>query len=285
VLYPELGLTKSDLAAYYRDVAEWILPYVQHRPLTLLRCPDGRAKECFFQKHATDTAAALRRVPLKESNGMGEKIYLAVDSLDGLLALVQMGVLELHVWGARVDRPEQPDQLVFDLDPDPAVPWDAVLQAAALTKLRLMDLGLAGFLRTTGGKGLHVVVPIARRLGWDAIKAFTKAFADAIVRENPSLYTTRLPLAQRKGKIFIDYLRNGRGATAISSYSTRARAGATVAVPLAWSELTPELRPPEYTALTVPRRLANLTRDPWQDFADARRAITRTMQRKLGSRD
>jgi bifunctional non-homologous end joining protein LigD len=193
-----------------------------------------------------------------------------------------MGVLEIHVWGARMDRPDFPDQLVFDLDPDPALPWSAVAEAALLTRARLADLGLTGFLRTTGGKGLHVVVPILRRHDWAQAKAFTKAFAEAMVRLDPARYTARMPLAGRRGKIFIDYLRNARGATAISSYSTRARPGATVAVPLAWDELTPELRPDQFNVRTVPARLRSLKHDPWKDFAGARRSITVAMMRAVG---
>jgi bifunctional non-homologous end joining protein LigD len=198
------------------------------------------------------------------------------------MALVQMGVLEIHVWSSRIDKLEYPDYFVMDLDPDPALPWAAVLDAAAMTRARLADLGLAGFLRTTGGKGLHVVVPIVRRQKWDEVKAFTKALAEDLVRQNPQRYTARMALAGRKGKIFIDYLRNGRGATAIANYSTRARPGAPVAVPLYWEELTPKLQPAQFSVLTVPSRLQSLKRDPWDDFDDARRAITVSMKRALG---
>lgn len=281
VLYPDMGLTKADLAAYYTAVADWQLPHVARRPLTLVRCPEGRQKACFYQKHAMEgTVPELTRIPLKEKNE--RRIYLALDSLAGVLALVQMGVLEIHAWGSRIDKVEYPDQMVFDLDPDPSVPWTRVVEAAAQTYARLADLGLYSFLRTTGGKGLHVVVPIARRLQWDDVKEFAKAFAEDIVRQNPERYTARLPLAARKGKIFIDYLRNGRGATAITNYSTRARPGATVAVPLAWDELKPTLRPKDFTVLTVPQRLQSLSQDPWKDFDDARRPITTAMKRAVG---
>lgn len=283
VLYPELGLTKSDLAFYYLAVGDWMLPQLARRPLTLLRCPEGRHKECFFQKHASDSVPAeLLRVPLTEDDGNTTDTYLAADSIEGVLALVQMGVLEIHVWGARMDRPDFPDQLVFDLDPDLALPWSAVAEAALLTRARLADLGLTGFLRTTGGKGLHVVVPIVRRHDWAQAKAFTKAFAEAMVRLDPARYTARMSLAGRRGKIFIDYLRNARGATAIASYSTRARPGATVAVPLAWEELTPELRPDQFNVRTVPVRLRSLKRDPWKNFTGARRSITAAMMRAVG---
>lgn len=285
VLYPEQGLTKADLASYYSTVADWILPYVAKRPLTLVRCADGRHKHCFYQKHAADAPAELLRVPIQENNGSKTVEYLALNTIEGILALVQMGVLEIHVWGSRIDRVDQPDQMVFDLDPDAALPWNAVIEAATLTRVRLADLGLTGFVRTTGGKGLHVVVPLVRRHAWSDVKAFSKAVAEDLVRQNPQHYTARLTRAARRGKIFIDYLRNSRGATTIACYSPRARAGAPVAVPLAWSELTPSLAPERFNVLTVPARLHTLARDPWQDFAEARRAISASMKRNLGIRE
>ncbi len=280
VLYPEDGLTKKDLARYYEAVADWFLPEVRDRPLTLVRCPNGYAKDCFFQKHAADgTPASVRRVPIAADDGVEQ--YLAVDSLDGVWALVQLGALEMHVWGARCDRPDYPDRLVFDLDPDPSVPWPDVVGAALLTRARLEDLGLVSFPRTTGGKGLHVVVPLVRRHDWDTAKAFAKALAEDLVRQHPDRYTARLPLAARRGKIFIDYLRNGRGATAIASYSTRARPHAPVAMPLRWDEITPALQPGAFTLLTVPARLARRKRDPWADLNDVRQSLTQRARREL----
>lgn len=282
VLYPEQGLTKRDLALYYEAVADGFLPHAKDRPLTLVRCPAGRQKKCFYQKHAAEgTPPELVRVPITEDHGT-KAVYLAIKSLAGVLALVQMGVLEIHVWGARIDRPDYPDRLVFDLDPDPAVAWDEVVAAAHLTRTRLADLGLVSYARTTGGKGLHVVLPLARRHNWDQAKTFAKALAEDLVRQNPERYTARLPLAARRGKIFIDYLRNGRGATAVTNYSTRARPNATVAVPLLWDEVKAELRPEQYTVTTVPARLKARRRDPWSGFTDARQTITKKMRRELG---
>lgn len=281
VLYPEDGLTKKDLALYYESVADWFLAEARNRPLTLVRCPDGYNKECFFQKHASaGMPDAVRRIPITEDGST--KQYLAIDSLDGVHALVQMGVLEMHVWGARIDQPENPDRLVFDLDPDPAVAWADVIAAAQFTRARLAELGLESFARTTGGKGLHVVVPLVRRHDWATAKAFAKALAEDLVRQRPDRYTARLPLAARRGKIFIDYLRNGRGATAITSYSTRARAHAPVAVPLRWDEVTAALRPTAYTLLTVPTRLKQLKRDPWAGFDKVRQSLTQRARRALG---
>lgn len=281
VLYPEDGLTKQDLARYYEAIADWFLPAVRERPLTLVRCPNGYTKECFFQKHAGDgTPGVVRRVPIREDDGVEQ--YMAVDSLDGVWALVQLGALEMHVWGARIDKPDFPDRLVFDLDPDASVPWADVVAAALLTRARLKDLGLESFPRTTGGKGLHVVVPLVRRHNWDPAKTFAKALAEDLVRQHPDRYTARLPLAARRGKIFIDYLRNGRGATAIASYSTRARAHAPVAMPLRWGDITPTLQPGAYTLLTVPAAVAKRKRDPWAGFDDMRQSLTARARRELG---
>jgi bifunctional non-homologous end joining protein LigD len=283
VLYPEQGVTKEELALYYEAVGARMLPHVVRRPLTLLRCPEGSHKQCFWQKHATQgMPEELKRVPIAEHGGKDAETYLAIESLQGVLALVQMGVLEIHVWGSRIDRPEQPDRLIFDIDPDPALDWNAVLEATALVYARVLDLGLAGFVRTTGGKGLHVVVPIARRHDWDEAKAFAKALADDIVRQNPGRYTSRLALTARKHKVFIDYLRNARGATAVTNYSTRAKPHAPVAVPLAWEELGSELRSDRYNVRNIYERLRALKRDPWGDFDSARRAITAKMKRELG---
>jgi bifunctional non-homologous end joining protein LigD len=271
VLYPGQGLTKRDLALYYERVADWILPYLADRPLTLVRCPEGQAKECFYQKHVSyQFPASIARVDVGEAQPYG-----AVRDLSGLVALVQMGALELHIWGSHVDRLEQPDYIVFDLDPDEGLAWERVVEGARAVKARLEELGLATFLKTTGGKGLHVVSPLARRLGWDEVKAFTKAVSESIVHDEPQRYTSMLPKVRRQGKIFIDYLRNGRGATSIAAYSTRARPGAPVSAPLFWEELDdPEIRGNTFTVENLPARLDALKSDPWEGFAKARRAIT-----------
>jgi len=263
------------------SVADWILPYLKDRPLTLVRCPEGQARQCFYQKHVSEQfPQAIYRVDVGE-----EEPYGAVDSLDGLLALVQMGVLELHIWGAHRDRVEQPDYIVFDLDPDEGLGWERVVQGARTVRDRLSDLGLETFLKTTGGKGLHVVAPLTRRLGWDEVKVFTKAVSEAIVADEPSLYTSKLPKVRRQGKIFIDYLRNGRGATSICAYSTRARPGAPVSTPLFWEELDEkELRGNTYTVENLPARLADRKTDPWEGFNKVRQSITAAMRKTLGLR-
>ena len=279
VLFPGQGLTKLDLAHYYERIADHILPYLADRPLTLVRCPEGQARQCFYQKHVTDQfPPAVRRVDVGEAEPYG-----AVDTLQGILSLVQMGVLELHIWGARRDRVEQPDYIVFDLDPDEGLPWERVALGALTVRQRLEELGLKSFLKTTGGKGLHVAVPLARRLGWDEVKAFTKAVSEDIVAAEPQLYTSKLPKVRRQGKVFIDYLRNGRGATSICAFSTRSRPGAPVSAPLAWEELEDlSLRGNTYTVENLPDRLAKLKDDPWAGFWTVKQTITRDMRKALG---
>jgi bifunctional non-homologous end joining protein LigD len=283
VLYPDQGLTKRGLSDYYAAVAERMLPEVLDRPLMLMRCPQGRDGHCFFQKHAPDEIpAGLVGVDVSESGEQVER-YLALAEAAGLAALVQLGVLEIHLWGARRDRLERPDRMVFDLDPAEGLDWKLVVAAAREVRALLEDeLGLRTFLRTTGGKGLHLVVPLDRRQGWDEVKGFSRAVAERLAREAPDRYTATLSKRARKGRIFIDYLRNGRGSTAIASYSTRARPGATVATPIAWDELSPRLRPDRFTSETVPRRLARQDADPWEDIGSVRQSLTKKRKSVLG---
>ena len=273
VLYPEQGLTKRGLAEYYVEVADWMLPHVAGRPLSLVRCPSGQGKECFYQKHiGKGLPEGLREVMIEESEG--EEPYPVLDGVEGLLALVQMNVLEIHPWGSRADDVERPDRLIFDLDPDPSVGWPRVVEAGFEIRDRLAAMKLTSFVKTTGGKGLHVVVPITPRQEWPEVKAFCEAVATAAARDSPDRYTTNMAKAARPGKIFLDYLRNGRGATAIAAYSPRARPGAPVATPLAWEELGPSLGSDHYTVATLPRRLKALARDPWADIGKLRQSIT-----------
>ena len=272
VLYPEPKITKRDLAAYYAAVADWILPQIAGRPLSLVRCPTGIGHECFFQKHAgLGLSPAIRQIRIRETGG--KSIYLAVSSLAGLLALAQMNVLELHPWGARAADIEHPDRVIFDLDPGPGAPWSAVAAAARDCRKRLAALGLESFLRTTGGKGLHVVVPIGRRYGWDEVRDFAKRIARTMAADAPQRYVAKAGKSARHGRVFIDYMRNGRGTTAVASYSPRARAGATVATPLAWSELSAGLDPKRFTIKTIPGRLARLGKNPWQGMTALRQGL------------
>ncbi len=225
VLYPEQGITKLELADYYRRIAKWIMPHIANRPLVLVRCPEGRHKECFFQKHpGAGTPPALRLIPIREKSKT--EPYVVVDDVAGLISLAQIGALEIHAWGSRADQLERPDRLIFDLDPDPTVPWRQVVESARQVREFLRQLRLESFVKTTGGKGLHLVTPIQRRHEWEEAEAFCKRVADAIARADPERYTANMSKAVRPGKIFVDYLRNGRGATAIVPYSPRARAGA-----------------------------------------------------------
>jgi bifunctional non-homologous end joining protein LigD len=282
VLYPDDGVTKLNLAHYYEKVAEWMLPHIKNRLMSLVRCPEGSGTKCFFQKHPGEgPSGKLRRYPVEESNGVEE--YLAVRDLAGLVTLVQMGVLEIHVWGSTADRYEKPDRLIFDLDPDPAVKWPAVVQAAREVRALLGEVGLVSFLKTTGGKGLHIVVPIERRLDWDDAKAFCRAVADFLVAAAPDRYIAKMSKAARKGKIFVDYLRNDRGATAIAPYSTRAKPGATVSVPIDWKELSSRLTSDHFTIANLPQRLARLKTDPWAEIGDVRQSVTTSMLKSLHS--
>lgn len=270
VLFPALGITKTDVALYYARVAERMLPHVARRPLMLVRCPDGLAGECFHQKHpGKGGSSSIKRVPIAESRGKHETAY--VEDAEGLVQLIQVSALEIHAWGCRVDDVEHPDQLTFDLDPDEGLPWGRVIEAARLVRERLTQLELPAYLKTTGGKGLHIVVPIAPSATWDEAKTFCKEFCERIVRAEPGKYVATVSKAKRKGKILLDYFRNGRGATAVCPYSTRARPNASVSMPIAWDELTEALRPDQFTLPNAPQRLTEP--DPWADFGNVRRRI------------
>lgn len=280
VLYDEQGITKLDLARYYAQVGEHMLPHVLNRPLTLVRCPDGKDGECFYQKHFTVGAPkALGEVKIREKSKTGR--YPLIKDMAGLLSLVQIGVLEIHVWGSRADDVERPDQLVFDLDPDPAVEWSEVMDAAKLMRKRLSKLNLVSFVKTTGGKGLHVVVPVRRNHEWPVIKEFCRGVVESCVADEPDRFVATMTKKARAGKIFIDFFRNDRGATAVAAYSTRAREGATVSTPLSWSELKPSLKPGAFTVETVPERLRRLKADPWADFFEVRQSISKAALAKV----
>ncbi|MCL6250808.1 DNA ligase D [Altererythrobacter sp. KTW20L] len=237
VIFPEAKATKGDLADYYVAVAPILLPHLARRPLSLVRCPQGRAKKCFFQKHDSGSfGEEVHHVPITEKDG-GTEDYLYVDSADGVLACVQMGTIELHGWGCHVDDVERPDRMVFDLDPDEGLDFGDVKKAAADLKEHLADIGLVSFAMLSGGKGVHVVVPLDAGHSWDAHKDFSKRFAEALSLAEPDRFVATMSKAKRKGKIFIDYLRNQRGSTAILPYAARARENAPVAVPIGWDAL------------------------------------------------
>jgi bifunctional non-homologous end joining protein LigD len=278
VLYPESGITKLDLAHYYTAVAKQILPHLGKRPLSLLRCPEGIAHTCFFQKHLhAGVPKEIERVTIADKDE--KETYLVINELKGLIGLVQMGVLEIHPWGSTVERLETPDRLFFDLDPDEGLSWQRVIDGAVAVRDALAEIGLRSFVKTTGGKGLHVVVPIKPSLAWDEAKAFTRALAQSMAKAAPGLYIATMSKKARAGRIFIDYLRNGRGATAVAAYSTRAKPGATVSTPVSWEEVEGGVRSDQFNIRNLPERLES-TPDPWAAFAKTRQAITAAMLRK-----
>jgi bifunctional non-homologous end joining protein LigD len=271
ILYSEDKISKQDLAEYYDTVQKWILPYIINRPLTLVRCPEGY-KKCFYQKHLNEAAPEdLFGIPIKEKNGKAEYNY--IKDISGLLSLIQLGVLEIHPWGSRIEDVEYPDMLIFDLDPSPEMTWNKIVNAAKLIKKNLEKIKLKSFVKTTGGKGLHVVVPIKPEYDWEEVKNFSKIFVNLLVQMKPDEYISKISKQQRKGKIFIDYLRNQRGATAIAPFSTRARPHAPVSTPLDWNELTNRFEDTYYTIKTLPDRLKKLKKDPWNQFYKTRQSL------------
>ncbi|HET8609161.1 MAG TPA: DNA ligase D [Burkholderiales bacterium] len=276
VLFPRTAITKIDLAHYYETVAERMLPYLRERPLAIVRCPQGGGEKCFFQKHVGQGMAGdIGHVEVTESHG--KATYMTVDNVSALVGMVQMGVLELHTWGSRKGRLMQPDRIIFDLDPAPDVAWERLVTAARLVRGLLQEVGLTSFVKTTGGKGLHVVAPIRPQHEWAAIKAFTRAIAEHLEQTLPDHFISRMTKAARGGKIFVDYLRNAEGATAVAEYSTRAKPNAPVATPIGWDELTSELRSDSYTVSNLPQRLEKLRSDPWADYFGTRQSITTKM--------
>ena len=270
VVYPEAGITKQQVADYYAAIAEWLLPEVVNRPLSLLRCPDGIEGDCFFQKHRAEAFGdSVHPVEVVGKDGETSD-YMTIRDLDGLLALVQMGTLELHPWGARADDLEHPDRLVFDLDPGPDVAWKATIAAARDVRDRLEELGMQSFVRLSGGKGVHVVVPIAPGPGWLQVKTFCEGFADAMATSVPDRYVATASKTLRHGVVFIDWLRNSRGATSVANWSLRARPGAPVAVPLRWSELGRARSGADYPLSRALRRAASLGGDPWEGWEEAK---------------
>jgi bifunctional non-homologous end joining protein LigD len=289
VLFPAAGATKLDLARYYESVADWILPHVADRPLTLVRCPTGvrgnypastKSPDCFFMKHSKVWAPpSLRRVRIREKTKIGE--YLIADSVAAIVGLVQMDVLEIHTWNSRFSRLEQPDRILIDLDPGVGVDWPRVVDASRFVRHLLSAMDLASFVKTTGGRGLHVVVPLVPRDDWKTCLEFARAFAETLVRRAPEMFTARFAKLGRERKILVDYLRNNRTNTSIAAFSTRAKPNATVSVPLAWTELSAAKRPERLTIATVPQRLSRLRADAWKHYWSTRQRLPRGAVRAL----
>jgi bifunctional non-homologous end joining protein LigD len=262
ILWEDQGVTKQGLAEFYEEIADWILPHLLRRPLSLVRCPSGWQAGCFYQKHSwAGLPDVIRRDTVRDEDGEEEVLY--IEDLGGLIALVQSAVLEIHPWGSRIGDVHRPDRITMDLDPGEGVEWASVIEAAREVRERLQGLGLESFVKTTGGKGLHVVVPLTPKAGWEEVKAFARGISEAMEADSPRRYISTMAKKARRGLIYIDYLRNGRGATAIAAYSTRARTGAPVSVPLAWEELSTALKPNHFNVANLPTRLHKLREDPW----------------------
>ncbi|MDI1308857.1 MAG: DNA ligase D [Methylotenera sp.] len=264
VIYTSEKITKSDVADYYLKISEWLMPHLIDRPLSLLRCPDGAEKACFFQKHLDElNFKFVKRIEV-DSDDKGK--YLIANEIDAVMELVQLGVIEFHTWGSKLGDLNKPDRLTFDLNPDLSLPWEKVKYGALLIKCMLDTMELQSFIKTTGGKGLHIVVPIKPKHDFSVIKAFTKGIANYLAETIPSHFTAVMSKEKRKNKIFIDYLRNGKESTAIAAYSLRARAGATISTPITWEELKEEESPDRFKLLNIFERMSVLDNDPWSQY-------------------
>jgi bifunctional non-homologous end joining protein LigD len=277
-IYPDQGISKVQLARYYESIADWIVPHVEGRPLTLVHCPAGIASPCNYLKHAKQWGPnALRRVKIQEKTKVGE--YLVADNIEAVVSLAQMGIVEIHTWNSTDDDLERPNRIVWDLDPGPEVAWTQVVAAAKVVRKVLKVLKLEAWVKTTGGRGLHVVMPITPSRDWSECLAFSRAVSEAIERTDPQQYTTTFAKAGRERKILIDYLRNNRTNTSVCAFSPRARAGALVSTPLAWREL--DGGPARWTLLTVPRRLKRLKTDPWARYWTASQRLSQQTIRAM----
>jgi bifunctional non-homologous end joining protein LigD len=266
VYWVDVGVTKEDLAEYYVGVWDLMAPYLVDRPLAIVRCPEGTAGECFFQKHI---ASNVKDSPLRHAVDAKEHDVIAVEKLDDLVTLVQSGALEIHSRGSKLGRLETCDRIVFDLDPGAGVAWQEIVAAAKETRDRLAALKLTSFAKLSGGKGIHVVVPI-EGAGWDAAKAFTQKIALAMAADTPQRYVPKMTKSLRKGKIFIDYFRNTREATSVCAYSTRARAGAPVSAPVSWQALSRTTGGNQFTVLNLKKHLRN---DAWAEIGKVRQKL------------
>ena len=271
LIYPDLGISKIELAQYYENIADWIVPHVAGRPLTLVHCPGGLAAPCIYLKHAKAWGpSALRRVKIQEKTKVGE--YLVADSIEAVVSLAQMGIVEIHTWNSVIEHIERPNRIIWDLDPGPDVTWKQVVKAAGLVREVLKTLGLTAWVKTTGGRGLHVVVPLKAARVVAKCLEFSRAVSEAIARTDPQLYTTSFAKLGRERKILIDYLRNNRTNTSICAYSPRARPGATVSMPLDWSDLSAS--PERWTLPRAVKRLSRLRSDPWATYCVCHQEIS-----------
>ncbi|HTF86962.1 MAG TPA: DNA ligase D [Planctomycetota bacterium] len=280
IVYPGSGITKLELARYYELVAPLMLPHLAHRPLSVFRCPEGLSSTCFYQKHWTSTLPGVKTVAVPEGSG-GAKPYAVVGDAKGLVALIQYGAMELHPWGSRADKLDAPDRITFDLDPGSDVPWKRVVEGAFALRDLLASLGMKTWLKTSGGKGLHVVLPIERRVSWDVASSFSRAVCERVSQAAEGRYVTVASKAARKGKIFLDWLRNSRGATAVAPWSTRAREGATISMPIRWEEAAKLRGGDTFTLESVASLVRKNYRNPWSELPRAKNRITLELAREL----
>lgn len=280
VIDKSIGFEKRGLVRYFERMAPWLLPHVKGRPVALVRAPEGIDGELFFQKHSNRLSIPF--VTSHEGLDPGHPPLITLDSEQALVGAAQMGTVELHTWNAVAAHIEKPDRIVFDLDPDPSLGWDRMIEAAQLTRELLNELGLQSWCKTSGGKGLHVVVPLARHAGWDDVKAFAQAAAQHMAATLPDRFSAKMGAQNRRGRIFVDYLRNNRGSSTVAAFSPRARPGMGVSVPIAWDELTGTTSGAQWTVQNVHARLESLSVDPWADYAGAKQRITREMRERLG---
>lgn len=286
-VYPQLRYTKLDLARLYADIGDWVLPHVKRRPLTMVRCDKGvnseasLRTECRFLRHEPGwhrwVKPPIRRLAIQEQKKVGE--YLVIDSLEGLLSIVQGDILELHLWNSSEDDLEHPDRIVFDLDPGAGVEWTEVVGAARLLRKALADLELECWPKLSGGKGLHIVLPFEPEVSWDEAYEFSRVVAESLAKSNEARFTVDFARGRRTGKLLIDYKRNHRAAVAVAPYSTRARPNGPLAVPVSWTELKPSLRPDHYTVANIRDRLSRLRRDPWEAYWSCRQSLRRWVAR------
>jgi bifunctional non-homologous end joining protein LigD len=273
------GTRKIDLVHYYESVADWMLPHLQARPVSLVRAPEDIGAELFFQKHSQKLS--IPNVTQHAGLDPGHPPLITVDTLKALVGAAQMGTIEFHTWNAVVSKIEKPDRMVFDLDPDASLGWERMIEAAQVTRALLEELGLTSFCKTSGGKGFHVVVPLAKQAGWDEVKAFSQAVAQHMAATLPKYFSAKMGAQNRKKKIFVDYLRNNRGSSTVAAFSARARPGLGVSVPLSWDEVATTTSGDQWTVENVHERLADLKRDPWADYAKTRQRITVAMKKRL----
>lgn len=276
VLDVKSGVNKEQLAHYYQEVAERMMPQIEDRPLTLVRCPDGSNKSTFYQKHLNQMLGdGFKKIDVVDRKTGVKEPYITLASIKGIVQFAQIAVLEIHPWGSRNETMEQADRIIIDLDPDAAIDWKTLAASANEVRKRLKALGLTSFVKTTGGKGLHVTVPIRPEHPWPSVKKFTHDFVLAMEKDFPRLFLTNMSKAARVGKIFLDYLRNDRGSTAVAPYSPRARAGLPVSMPIRWSELD-EDQPPRFHVSDIQIWRKRLARDPWKEMLEIDQSLPLT---------